>query len=203
MPGVTVRIAEDGEILVKGGNVFRGYFKDQGATDETLDSDGWLHSGDVGEFDSDGFLKITDRKKDLIITAGGKNISPSNIEVALKHAITYAGQAVAIGDRRPFMSALLTIDAESVPKLAAAVGEAANSATLAQSEKVKALFQTGVDSVNANLSHVERIKAFTILPQDLSVDGGELTPTLKVKRKVVNDKYSAEIEALYSGKPKE
>ena len=197
MPGVEVRLAEDGEVMVKGGNVFRGYFKDEKATRETLDKDGYLHSGDVGVIDADGFLRITDRKKDLIITAGGKNISPSNIEVALKRAIPFAGQAVAIGDRRPFMSALLTIDADQVGALAAKVGAAADIAKLAENEKVRAIFQSGVDKVNKNLSNVEAIKKFTILPNDLSVDGGELTPTLKVKRKVVNEKYEKQIEAAY------
>jgi long-chain acyl-CoA synthetase len=196
MPGVEVVIAADGEVLVKGGNVFRGYFKDEAATAEALDRDGYLHSGDVGVIE-DGFLRITDRKKDLIITAGGKNISPSNIEVALK-AQPFVGNAVAIGDSRPFMSALLTIDVDQLGALAEEVGEAADMEKLARSEKVREIFQKGVDAVNANLSNVERIKKFTILPGDLSVDGGELTPTLKVKRKVVNDKYGKQIEDIYS-----
>jgi long-chain acyl-CoA synthetase len=198
MPGLEVSIAQDGEVLVKGGNVFRGYFKDEQATAEALDDQGYLHSGDVGELDADGFLRITDRKKDLIITAGGKNISPSNIEVALKREIGFAGQAVAIGDRRPFMSALLTIDAEQVKGLAAEVGEPADMKALSESEKVHTLFQKGVDAVNRNLSNVEAIKKFVILPSDLSVDGGELTPTMKVKRKVVNEKYGDFIESIYS-----
>ena len=197
MPGVEVKIAPDGEVLVKGGNVFRGYFKDEAATREALDSDGYLHSGDVGVIE-DGFLRITDRKKDLIITAGGKNISPSNIEVALKH-IPFVGQAVAIGDSKPFMSALLTVDAEQVAALAKKLGEEPDTEQLARSEKVRELFQQGVDAVNANLANVEKIKKFTILPNDLSVDGGELTPTLKVKRKVINEKYADQIKAIYSG----
>ena len=196
MPGCEIKIAEDGEILVRGGNVFRGYFKDEEATRETKDSEGWLHSGDVGIIEDDGFLRITDRKKDLIITAGGKNISPSNIEVALKHQ-PYIGSAVAIGDSRPFMSALLTIDPEQVAALAKAVGAEPDSAALAGNEKVREIFQAGVDAVNTSLSNVERIKKFTILPQDLSLDGGELTPTLKVKRKVVNEKYAEQIEGIY------
>ena len=199
IPGDEIRLADNGEILVKGGNIFRGYFKDQETTDQTLDQEGYLHTGDVGELDADGFLRITDRLKDLIITAGGKNISPSNIETALKRAIPYSGQAVAIGDRRPFMSALLTIDVEQVDKLAGQVGESADMAKLAESEKVRALFQQGIDQVNAQHSNVEAIKKFAILPADLSVDGGELTPTLKVKRKVVNEKYGDLIDKLYSG----
>jgi long-subunit acyl-CoA synthetase (AMP-forming) len=195
MPGVEIRIAEDGEVLVKGPNVFRGYFKDEVATREALDDEGYLHSGDVGVLE-DGYLRITDRKKDLIITAGGKNISPSNIEVALKR-LPFIGQAVAIGDSRPFMSALLTIDVEQVAALAKEVDESADILKLSQNESVRALFQKGVDAVNANLANVEKIKKFTILPNDLSVDGGELTPTLKVKRKVVNEKYADLIQAIY------
>jgi long-subunit acyl-CoA synthetase (AMP-forming) len=195
MPGCEIKIAEDGEILVRGGNIFRGYFKDEQATRETLTSDGWLLSGDVGIIEADGYLRITDRKKDLIITAGGKNISPSNIEVALKRQL-YVGNAVAIGDRRPFMSALLTIDPEQVGALATAVGADADS-DLAKNDNVRETLQAGVDKVNEGLSNVERIKKFTILPHDLSVDGGELTPTLKVKRKVVNEKYGDQIESIY------
>ena len=196
MPGVEIKIDGDGEILVKGGNVFRGYFKDPVATAEALDEAGYLHTGDVGKLE-DGFLRITDRKKDLIITAGGKNISPCNIEVALKRQ-PYVGQAVVIGDRRPFISALLTIDAEKVAALAREVGEPPDIERLSGSEKVRELFQKGVDTVNQGLSNVERVKKFTILPTDLSVEGGELTPTLKVKRKAVNEKYTSQIEAIYA-----
>ena len=195
MPGVEIKIAADGEILVKGGNVFRGYFKDEAATAEALDEAGFLHTGDVGELD-DGFLRVTDRKKDLIITAGGKNISPSNIEVALKRQ-AYVGQAVVIGDRRPFIAALLTIDAEKVLALAGEVGEPADIEMLSSSGRVREIFQKGVDAVNEGLSNVERVKKFTILGNDLSIDGGELTPTLKVKRKTVNEKYRDQIEAIY------
>ena len=198
IPGAEVRLADDGEVLVRGGNVFRGYFKDAATTRETLDKDGWLHSGDVGVLDADGYLTITDRKKDLIITAGGKNISPSNIEVALKSQ-PYVGNAVAIGDNRPFMSALLTIDPEQVARLAAEVGEDADPQRLSESIKVHEIFQRGVDAVNKDLANVERIKKFSILPGDLTTDGGELTPTLKLKRKVVNEKYGARIEAIYNG----
>jgi long-subunit acyl-CoA synthetase (AMP-forming) len=195
MPGVEIKIAEDGEVLVKGRNVFRGYFKDEAATREALDDEGYLHSGDLGILE-DGFLRIVDRKKDLIITAGGKNISPSNIEVALTR-LPFVGQAVAIGDSRPFMSALLTIDIEQVAALAKRVGESADILKLSQNEKVRELFQKGVDAVNSNLANVEKIKRFTVLPNDLSQDGGELTPTLKVKRKVVNEKYADQIQAIY------
>ncbi|HEV1998135.1 MAG TPA: long-chain fatty acid--CoA ligase [Candidatus Dormibacteraeota bacterium] len=198
IPGVEIRIADDGEVLVKGGNVFRGYFKDPQTTAATLDGAGWLHSGDVGQIDADGYLHITDRKKDLIITAGGKNISPSNIELALKRQ-PYVGSVVAIGDKRPFMSCLLTIDPEQIGALAAEVDAEPDAAQLSENLKVHGIFQRGVDAINQNLSSVERIKKFTILPADLSVDGGELTPTLKVKRKVVNEKYAKQIEAIYAG----
>ena len=198
IPGVEIRIADDGEVLVKGGNVFRGYFKDPGTTERTLDAEGWLHSGDVGHIDVDGYLSITDRKKDLIITAGGKNISPSNIEMALKRQ-PYIGSVVAIGDNRPFMSCLLTIDPEQVASLAATVGAEPDAAKLSQNLKVHEVFQRAVDAINQDLSNVERIKKFTILPGDLSVDGGELTPTLKVKRKVINEKYAGQVEAMYAG----
>jgi long-subunit acyl-CoA synthetase (AMP-forming) len=198
IPGVEIQIAGDGEVLVRGGNVFRGYYKDEQTTRETLDGEGWLHSGDVGDIDADGYLRITDRKKDLIITAGGKNISPANLEVALKRQ-PFVGNVVAIGDNRPFMSALMTIDPEQVQALAAEAGEPPDPAKLSQSDRVREIFQRGVDAVNQDLANVERIRKFTILPADLSVDGGELTPTLKVKRKVVNEKYSKQIESIYAG----
>ena len=198
IPGEEVKLAEDGEVLARGGNIFRGYFKDPETTAETLDKEGWLHSGDVGTLDADGYLTITDRKKDLVITAGGKNISPSNLEVALKSQ-PYVGSAVAIGDGRPFMSALLTLDPEQVDRLATEVGAEADAAQLAENPRVHEILQRGVDVVNQNLSNVERVKRFTILPEDLSMEGGELTPTLKVKRKAVNEKYAAQIDALYAG----
>jgi long-chain acyl-CoA synthetase len=197
IPGVEIRLADDGEVLVRGGNVFRGYFKDEAGTREALDDDGWLHSGDVGVIDDDGYLSITDRKKDLIITAGGKNISPSNIELMLKRQ-PYVGSAIAVGDRRPFMSALLTIDPEQLEALRHEVGEISPTG-LHENIKVQEIFQRGVDAVNRDLSNVERVKKFTILPSDLSLEGGELTPTLKVKRKVVNEKYAKQIEAIYAG----
>jgi long-chain acyl-CoA synthetase len=194
-PGNEVRIAEDGEILVRGAVVFPGYLHNPTATAETV-IDGWLHTGDVGEFDADGYLRITDRKKDLIITAGGKNISPGNIETALAtHPLI--GHAVAIGDRRPFMTALITLDPDEAPGIAAQRGWPADPAAMAASEAVRAELQAHVDSVNAQLSHVEQVKRFAILPHDFSPDE-ELTPTLKVKRKVVAEKYAGEIEELYA-----
>jgi long-chain acyl-CoA synthetase len=194
-PGNEVRIAEDGEILVRGGVVFPGYLHDREATDETL-VDGWLHTGDVGEFDADGYLKITDRKKDLIITAGGKNISPGNIEIAVS-AHPLIGQAVAIGDRRPYMTALLTLDPEEAPAIASQRGWPADLDRLAEHPALRDELQAHVDAVNARLSHVEQVKRFAILPRDFTPDE-ELTPTMKVKRKVVNEKYADQIEELYT-----
>ncbi|GAC1570514.1 MAG: AMP-dependent synthetase/ligase [Candidatus Dormibacteria bacterium] len=194
-PGNEVRIADDGEILVRGGVVFPGYLHNREATEEAL-IDGWLHSGDVGEFDADGYLRITDRKKDLIITAGGKNISPGNIESALgTHPLI--GHAVAIGDRRPYMTALLTLDPDEAPAIAAGRGWPGDLEKLAEHAELRAELQRHIDSVNSNLSHVEQVKRFAILPRDFTPDE-ELTPTLKVKRKVVAEKYADQIDALYN-----
>ncbi|MGH7723772.1 MAG: AMP-dependent synthetase/ligase [Candidatus Dormibacteria bacterium] len=194
-PGTEVRLAEDGEILVRGAVVFPGYLHSREATEEVL-IDGWLHTGDVGVFDADGYLRITDRKKDLIITAGGKNISPTNIESALAtHPLV--GHAVAIGDRRPYMTALLTLDGDEAPAIAAARGWPAEAAELAEHPEVRRELQRHVDAVNSRLSHVEQIKRFTILARDFTPDL-ELTPTLKVKRKVVAESYADQIEGLYA-----
>jgi long-chain acyl-CoA synthetase len=194
-PGNEVRIAEDGEILVRGGVVFPGYLDNPEATAATL-IDGWLQTGDVGEFDADGYLRITDRKKDLIITAGGKNVSPGNIENALgSHPLV--GHAVAIGDRRPYMTALLTLDAEEAPAIAAQRGWPTDARAMAEHPAVLAELQSHVDAVNAKLSHVEQVKRFTIIANEFTVDE-ELTPTMKVKRKVVTEKYAEDIDALYS-----
>lgn len=184
VPHSELRIAEDGEILCRSGMVFAGYYKDPDATRATLTDDGFLMTGDVGELDEHGFLRITDRKKDLIITAGGKNIAPSNIETALKRHPLVAN-AVVIGDRRPYVTALITLDPDALG------GRAGDSSEL------RAELQQHVDAVNAQLSHVEQVKRWTLLPHDFEV-GVELTPTLKVKRKVVGERYAAEIESLYS-----
>jgi long-chain acyl-CoA synthetase len=200
IPGVKVKIAKDGEILVKGPNVFLGYYKQKADTDETL-IDGWLHSGDLGKLDDEGFLHITGRKKDLIITAGGKNIAPKNIEGALKdHPIV--GEAVVIGDRRKFLSALISLDAEKAEQFAEEHGLDKNK--LHESPQLKGIIQEQVDKVNKELARVEQIKKFSVLKQPLSIEGGELTPTLKVKRNIVNKKYADSIEAMYAegDKPK-
>jgi long-chain acyl-CoA synthetase len=196
-PGVDLKIADDGEILVRGPNIFRGYYKNEEATKETI-VDGWLHTGDIGRLDEDGFLYITGRKKDIIITAGGKNITPANLENGLKQN-QYISQAVVHGDRRPFLTALITLDAESIVPWAQQQGiEDTDMASLAQNEKVRALVQEAVDQVNSKVARVEEIKKFTILPHDLTQETGELTPTLKVKRNVVYDKYAGVLDALYA-----
>ena len=196
LPGVEVKIAPDGEILVKGPGVFKGYFKNPEATTETL-RDGWLHSGDVGELDGDGFLKITDRKKDLIITAGGKNIAPQNIENQLKFS-PYVNDAVVIGDRRKYLVALIAIDEENVIKYAQDNKiQFGTYASLTQALEIKQLVQKEVDRVNKTLAQVEQIKKFTIIPKKLYEEDGEVTPTMKVKRKFINETYKDIIEKMY------
>jgi len=192
-----IKIADDGEILVKGPNIFKGYYKNEEATKETI-VDGWLHTGDIGEFDEDGYLKITGRKKDIIITAGGKNITPANLEAEIKQS-PYVSQVVVIGDRRPFLSALVTLDMEEVAKLAEEKGWPADPAEVAKNPEMREIIQEHVDEINEKFARVEQVKKFEILPADLSQEGGELTPTLKVKRNVVADKYEKDIEALYAG----
>ena len=194
IPGVEVKIADDDEIMVKGPNVFMGYYKDPEVTAETL-SDGWLHSGDLGAFDSEGFLNITGRKKDIIITAGGKNITPKNLEGSMKNH-ELIDEAVVIGDRRKYLSALITIDAEAGPAWAAANGEDASA--LHKSAKLRASIQAHIDEMNAHYARVEQIKKFTVLHRNFTVEDGELTPTLKVKRAKVNDHFADAIEAMYA-----
>jgi long-chain acyl-CoA synthetase len=192
-PGVDVKIAADGEILVKGPNVFLGYYKEPEATAETL-VDGWLHSGDLGKFDEEGFLHITGRKKEIIITAGGKNIAPKNIEAALKNHELIA-EAVVIGDRRKFLTALITLDPDAAARFAAERGLDGRSTQ--ELPEVREAVQRAVDEVNSHLAQVETVKKFSILPRSFSVEDGELTPTLKIKRRVVNQNFAHEIEAMY------
>ncbi len=193
--GVEVKIASDGEILVRGPNVFLGYFKEPDATRETL-VDGWLHSGDLGAFDSEGFLSITGRKKEIIITAGGKNIAPKNIEASLKNH-ELVSEAVVIGDRRKYLTALVTLDPEAAGRFATERG--IDKETMHESAAIRDAIQAAVDTVNSDLAQVETIKKFTILKRPFSIDDGELTPTLKIKRKVVNEHFATEIEAMYEG----
>jgi long-chain acyl-CoA synthetase len=195
LPGVEVRIADDGEVLIKGANIFKGYYRNDEATRETI-VDGWLHTGDIGQLDEDGYLKITGRKKDIIITAGGKNLTPANIENDLKQS-PWISQAVMHGDRRPFPVALITLDEEEIVPWAKKQGLATDMASLSKDPKVIELIQADLDRANAKYAQVEQIKKFTILDHDLSQESGELTPTLKVKRNVVNEKYAALLDSLY------
>jgi long-chain acyl-CoA synthetase len=193
IPGVEAKVAEDGELLLRGPNIFQGYYKNEEATDETL-VDGWLHTGDLGRIDEDGFVYIVGRKKDIIITAGGKNITPANLENGLKQN-RWISQAVVVGDRRPYLVALITIDPEEAPAFAEEHGIAVED--IPESEQMRAEVQAAVDEVNGKVGPVEQIKKFKILPQDLAQETGELTPTLKVKRNVVNEKNADVIDALY------
>ncbi len=195
--GMEVRIAEDGEVVCRGGNVFQGYFKQPDKTAETL-IDGWLHSGDIGEIDDEGYIKIVDRKKELIITSGGKNISPANLEAALK-TIPLIGQAAAIGDARKFVSAILVLDPEAAVVWAKSHGkESLSLAELAADADVIAEVQAGIDEVNQQFAQVEQIKKFTLVGEEWLPDSDMLTPTSKLKRRGVNARYGDEIEAMYA-----
>jgi long-subunit acyl-CoA synthetase (AMP-forming) len=197
-PLCEVKLAEDGEVLVKSGVVMKGYRKQPDKTKETMTDDGWLMTGDIGEFDDDGYLKIVDRKKELIINAAGKNMSPANIEAKLKTAGPLIGQAVAIGDGKPFNTALVTLDGDNIPGWAKSNGlEGKSIDELAGEEKVIEAVQAEVDKANDSLARVEQIKKFKILPTDWEPGGEELTPTMKLKRKPIAEKYKDEIAALY------
>ena len=194
--GCEIKIADDGEILVRGPNIFQGYYKNEEATRETLEG-GWLHTGDIGELDQDGYLSITGRKKDIIITAGGKNITPANLEAEIKQS-PYVSQCVVIGDRRPYLVALVTLDMEECAKLCEEKGWPADPAELRRNEGMRAVIQEHLDKVNEKFARVEQVKKFEILPHDLSQETGELTPTMKVKRNVVADKFEKDVDALYA-----
>jgi long-chain acyl-CoA synthetase len=198
LPGVEVRFDSEGELLVKGYNVFRGYFKDEEATAAAMTDDGFFRTGDVGQFDSAGYIKITDRKKDLIVTAAGKNVAPQMIEERLKsHPLI--SQALVVGDRRPYLVALLTLDAEVAPKWAAERGIAFTDVTdLSANAKLLEAVAAAVEKVNQELSRVEGVKRWSVLPRDFTQDAEEITPTLKVRRKVIQEKYGAAIERLYA-----
>jgi long-chain acyl-CoA synthetase len=195
LPGVEIKIADDGEILCKGPHIFREYWRNPEATEETM-TDGWLRTGDLGELD-DGYLKITGRKKDIIITAGGKNLTPANIENDLKQS-PFISQAVMYGDRKPFPVAMITLDPEEIVPWAKEQGLPEDMESLSEHEKVHEMIQAELDRANSNYARVEQIKKFTILDHDLSVETGELTPSLKVKRNVIYDRYGDLFESLYS-----
>ncbi|MGH3071217.1 MAG: AMP-dependent synthetase/ligase, partial [Gaiellaceae bacterium] len=198
LPGTEVKLAEDGELLIRSETVFQGYFKEPEATADVLDADGWLRSGDIATIDDDGFITITDRKKDIIVTAGGKNVAPQNLENDLKIS-KFVSQALVVGDRQPYIGALITLDPEAVPAWAAERGLPSDMETLARTAEVRELVQGIVDEVNADRSRYEQIKRFTILPRDFTMDDDELTPTLKLKRRVVAQHFSRELDELYEG----
>jgi long-chain acyl-CoA synthetase len=183
LPGFELRIADDGEILIRSETVFAGYHGDEEATRSVLDESGWLHSGDIGELDEEGFLRITDRKKDIIVTAGGKNVAPQNLENALKSG-KLISQALVIGDRRPYITALITLDEEQADGMS--------------ETEVRAEVQAIVEAVNQGRSRFEQIKKFAVLPRDFSAEQDEVTPTLKLRRRVCEEHFAAEIDALYS-----
>jgi long-chain acyl-CoA synthetase len=198
-PGVQIKLDSDGEVLMKSDVVMSGYRNLPEKTKEAFTEDGWLRTGDIGEFDADGYLKIVDRKKELIISAGGKNMSPANIEAALKTASPLIGQACCIGDGRPYNTALIVLDPDFAPAWAAAQGiEGAALESLAHDERVRAAVQEGIDTANEKLARVEGIKKFTIVEGDWLPSGDELTPTMKLKRKPIAEKYAGPIAAMYS-----
>ena len=198
LQGVEVRIAEDGEVLIRGRNIMKGYYNRPDDTAEALDDERWLHTGDIGQIDADGFLSITDRKKDIIVTAGGKNIAPQNIEGQLKASCPYVSQAVMLGDRRPYCVALVTINEDTTGKWAREQGiDYKDYADLARRPEVKELIRQGIEEVNQKLASYERIKDFHLLDHDLSQATGELTPKMSVKRKVVEQRHREVLDGFY------
>jgi long-chain acyl-CoA synthetase len=197
--GVELRIADDGEVLARGPLLMAGYRNDPEKTTQAIDPDGWLRTGDIGELDADGYLRIVDRKKELIINAAGKNMSPANIESHLKAASPLIGQCICIGDRRPYNVALIVLDPDACAAHARAHGLSdASASALAASDEVLALVAQAIDEANSHLSRVEQVKRFTILTTDWPPDSDELTPTMKLKRTPIARKYASEIEALYT-----
>ena len=200
---VDIKIADDGEILAKGPNIMTGYFNNEKATKEAIDSDGWFHTGDIGHFDDDGFLFITDRKKNILVTSSGKNVAPAPIENSLVNS-PFIEQSVVIGDKRNFISALIVPSQESVAKeLSSQNITVSGDEIMTDHPDVKSLIQREVDTAMAGFSNYERVKEFTILPRLFTIEDGELTPTLKVIRKVVMDHFSESVEKNYSGSQKE
>lgn len=196
-PGIEQKVAEDGEVLYRGKNVMLGYYKNEEATKEAIDGEGWLHTGDIGEIDEDNFLRITDRKKDLIITAGGKNVAPQRVERILRTS-RYISQVVAYGDRKKYLVALITLEQPQIEAWAVEHGiETSNWESLANHEEVKNLIQKEIDEKNKELASFESIKKFIIAPEELTIESGMLTPSMKVKRKKVMEKWGQQLEALY------
>jgi long-subunit acyl-CoA synthetase (AMP-forming) len=197
-PGVEVKLGEDGELLIRSDVVMPGYRNAPDKTSEAIDSDGWLHTGDIAEIDEDGYIRIVDRKKEIIINAAGKNMSPANIESTLKGASPLIGQACVIGDGRPYNTALIVLDSDFGPAWAGQHGiEAGDLASLARDERMRAAVQAGVDAANEKLARVEQIKKFVLVEGDWLPGGDEITPTMKLKRKPIAAKYEAQIEEMY------
>jgi long-subunit acyl-CoA synthetase (AMP-forming) len=198
-PGVEIKLDTDGEILIRSDVVMKGYRNLPDKTAETMTEDGFLRTGDIGEIDEDGYVKIVDRKKELIINAAGKNMSPANIEAAVKTGSPLIGQAAVIGDARPYNTALIVLDADFAPAWAKQRGiEGATLESLAGSEEIRAAIQEGIDAANEKLARVEQVKKFTIVEGDWLPGGDELTPTMKLKRKPIAEKYASDIDAMYS-----
>jgi len=199
LPGFELRLADDGELLIRSETVFAGYFKEPEATAEVLDGDGWLRTGDIATIDDDGFVTITDRKKDIIVTAGGKNIAPQNLENDLKTS-RFVSQALVVGDRRPYPAALITLDPGELEKWAKEQGLDGDTPALTRDPRVVALVGSIVDDVNRERSRYEQLKRFAVLERDFEMDRGELTPTLKLRRRVVLEHFADEVEGLYDGR---
>ena len=202
IPGVSVRIADDGEILLKGDNIFLGYYNNADATKEALEKEGWFHTGDIGELDEDGYLRITGRKKELIVTAGGKNVSPAVLEDRMR-AHPLISQVIVVGDQKPFIACLVTIDEEAWPDWLSKNGKPSGASVedLADDDDLRATIQSAIDDANKAVSKAEAIKSFRIVGSDWTVESGHLTPSLKLKRNVVLKDHADDVEALYS-KPK-
>jgi len=197
-PGCELKLAGDGELLIRGGLVMLGYRGLPDKTAEAIDADGWLHTGDIAQIDDDGYVKIVDRKKEIIINAAGKNMSPANIEATVKSASPLIGNAVCIGDAKPYNTALIVLDADFAPAWAAQNGiEGATLESLSHDERVRAAIQEGIDAANAKLARVEQIKKFVIVEGDWLPGGDELTPTMKLKRKPIAEKYDGDIAGMY------
>jgi len=198
VPNMEAKTADDGELLLRGPTVFAGYYKNEQATREALDEDGWLRTGDVAEIDADGFIRITDRKKDILVTAGGKKVAPQNLENLLKGS-KFVSQALVVGDRRPYITALVALDLEAIGPWADARGLPTDPSELAHHPDAVGLVQSVVDDVNRGRTGFEQIKRFAILPRDFSADEGEVTPTLKLRRRVAEQHFAREIDQLYAG----
>jgi len=199
IPGTSIRIAEDGEVMIAGPHIFSGYWNNEVATKEAIEADGWFHSGDIGQIDAEGYLRITGRKKELIVTAGGKNVAPAVLEDRLR-AHPLVSQCMVVGDGQPYIAALVTLDVESLPAWLTAQGKATDTpvADLATDPDVVAAIQGAVDDANKAVSKAESIRKFQILPVDWTEEGGELTPSLKLKRNVVMKEFATEVEGLYA-----